>query len=121
LIEYSTLNKWAAEIGISLAKKQSISGPVEKILLPCPEETLGARADFQNNNTEGFSFINLTDQIKEASPNFGASLPSGQVAWEDASPCGLEIQMPNGVILKIGQVPLDALWPQVVEFVRTFA
>jgi hypothetical protein len=120
-IGYSTLNKWAAEIGISLAKKQNISDALEKILLPCPDETLGANADFQNNSTEGFSFINLTEQIKETLPNFGASLLFGQAVQENASPCGLEIQMPNGVMLKVGQVPFGALWPRIVEFVRVLA
>ncbi len=120
-IGYSTINKWAAENGISLAKKQNISDSLEKILLPCPDKTLGASADFQNNNKQGFSFINLTHQIKEASPDFGASLPSGQVAREDASPCGLEIQMPNGVMVKVDQLTFGALWPKVVELIRAFA
>jgi hypothetical protein len=33
----------------------------------------------------------------------------------------LEIRLPNGIMLKIDQVPFDTLCPQVVEIVRALA
>jgi len=108
-VGYSTLTKWASQHGISMTKS---SFPYE---MPDPQTVS------PNNHQEGFSFVNLTDQVKGTSPSFGASLFFGQAVQENTPPCGLEIQMPNGVMLKVGQAPFGALWPKVVELVRALA
>ena len=108
-VGYSTLTKWAGQNNISLTK------PAFPCEMPNPQ-TIS-----KNDHREGFSFVNLTDPVKEASPGFDASLLFGQAVQENTTPCGLEIQMPNGVMLKVGQVPFGALWPQIVEFVRALA
>lgn len=60
-IGYSTLTRWASQLGVSLSKTS----------LPYSAELPGAQAVPPNNNgKESFSFINLTEQIKEAAPNF---------------------------------------------------
>lgn len=110
-VGYSTLTRWASQLGVSLAKTS----------LPSSGEMPIAKTTFQNSQHEGFSFINLTEEIKEVPPTCGVSLFSGHAVQESASPCGLEIKMPNGVMLKVDQVPFGALWPQIVEFVRALA
>ena len=108
-IGYSTLTRWASQLGISLAKIPSSHS----------NETPSVKTSPKHNQGEGFSFINLTDQLKEANPTFNPSSFPNQPPQGDS--CGLEIQMPNGVVLKVKQVPFHALWPQVVDFVRTLA
>ena len=108
-VAYSTLTRWASQLGVSLAKAPS----------PRFNETPGAKGN-PHNNQEGFSFINLTGQIKEATAGFGPLFFPHQASQEDTSPCGLEIWMPNGVTLKVDQVPFGALWPQVIQLVRAF-
>lgn len=111
-IGYSTLTRWASQLGVSLSKTS----------LPPSQELPGTQAVPPNNNgKESFSFINITEQIKEAAPNFCDSFLSNQFLQAEAPACDLEIRMPNGVMVKVGQVPFDALRSYVVEFVRAFA
>lgn len=124
-IGYSTINEWASRQGISLAKEK------KKRLSDDPSKTslAGGSPNTTNNlkdkKMEDFSFITLTDHIKGPVPFLSSSI-SHQASQEphfpkDSPPCGLEIRMPNGVMLKVGQIPFSALWPQVVEFVRALA
>lgn len=118
-VGYSTLNKWASQTGISLAKKQNIREVPAKTTLTDPNETPRTSTDSDNRSKEGFSFINLTNRIKDATP--GPSFFHHKILKRDAFSCGLEIRLPNGIMLKIDQVPFDTLCPQVVEIVRALA
>jgi len=109
-VGYSTLTRWASQLGV----------PLTQTSLP-RTGSISSKAAPQNNHQERFSFIDLTGQGNEAPPNFEASLLPGPSVQESPSPCGLEIQMPNGVMLKFDRVPFGALWPRVVEFVRALA
>lgn len=124
-VGYSTLTGWATQEGISLKKekKKFISETLAKANLG--DEAPNTNADLKDNGNEGFSFINITDHIKNAAPPLlSSATPQASQALhcpKDSHPCGLEIRMPNGVMLKVEQVPFGALWPQVVEFVRALA
>jgi len=126
-IGYSTFNGWASQQGISLKKekKKFSSDALAKTNLA--DEIPNMATDPKNKGKEGFSFINLTDHIKGSTPFLFHSNPHqiSQVQeshyLKDSPPCGLEIRMPSGVMLKVDQVPFSALWPQVVEFVRALA
>lgn len=124
-IGYSTINGWASQQGISLAKekKKLLSDSSAKTSLA--DVVPNTANDIKDKEMKGFSFITLTDHIKEPAPFLSSSTPR-QASQEphcpkDSPPCGLEIRMSNGVMLKVGQVPFSALWPQVVEFVRALA
>ena len=122
-IGYSTITGWANQQGISLAKekKKLLSDGSTKTNLV--DGTPNMAHDLKDKKMEGFSFISLTDHIKEPTPVLPSSnrhQPSQEThCFKDLPPCGLEIRMPNGVMLKVDEVPFSALWPQVVEFVRT--
>lgn len=124
-IGYSTIHWWASQQGISLTKekKKFLSDDSAKTSLA--DEALNMATYLKDKGMEDFSFINLTDHIKDAPSFLSSSIPhqaSRELHYsKDSSPCGLEIRMPSGVMLKIEQVPFSALWPQVVEFVRALA
>lgn len=124
-IGYSTIHWWASQQGISLTKEQKkfLSDGSAKTSLA--DEEPNTATNLNNQEMEDFSFINLTDHIKNSPPFLSSSIPQ-QASREphcpkDSPPCGLEIRMPSGVTLKVDQVPFSALWPQVVEFVRALA
>jgi|GEM_PF-5875683 len=124
-VGYSTLTGWASQAGISLRnKKQKICSTTHQVKTSLADGFTPFNEDVSEyNNSEGFSFIDLTPQAKEATPPFLSGFIPHQVHQEpdcikDPATCGLEIRMPNGVMLKVEQVPFNALWPQVIEFVR---
>ena len=41
-----------------------------------------------------------------------------QEATQSLESCGLEIQLPNGIRLKLEKVPFRHVWDQVMELVR---
>ena len=104
-IGYSTINGWASQQGISLArekKKLLPDGPAKTRL---SDETPNTATGLKDKGMESFSFINLTDHIKDAAPFLSPSiLHQTSQAQEshcpkDSPPCGLEIRMPSGVML----------------------
>lgn len=125
-VGYSTLTGWASREGISLLKKKKLfSGHQEKISL-AGEAATPSHPDSNDKVSQGLSFIDITSYTKDAAPPTLLSATPHQaqepICPKDLPPsCGLEIRMPNGVMLKVDQVPFHDLWPQVVEFVRALA
>ncbi len=124
-IGYSTINGWASQQGISLTKEKKKLLCDDPSKLNLTDEAPNMASDLKDKGMEDFSFINLTDHIKDV-PTFLSSSTPHQAPQElhcpkDAPLCGLEIRMPSGVMLKVDQVPFSAVWPQVVEFVRALA
>jgi hypothetical protein len=121
-IGFSTINGWASQQGISLTKEKKKLLSDDSAKTNSADEAPNTATDLKDKGMEDFSFINLTDHIKDIPPFLSSSIPH-QTSQElhcpkDSPLCGLEICMPSGVMLKVGQVPFSALWPQVVEFVR---
>lgn len=125
-VGYSTLNGWAAQAGFSLiSKKKIFSGHQEQTSL-ADETPLSSHADFNDKKSQIFSFIDMTNYTKDAAPPFlSSAIPrpaQESPCTKDLPPsCGLEIRMPNGVMLKVDQVPFPALWLQITELVRAVA
>ena len=124
-IGYSTIHWWASQQGISLVKEQKKFLSDGSVKTSLADEAPNTVTNLKNQGMADFSFINLTGHIKEVPPFLSPSIPQ-QASREpncpkDSPPCGLEIRMPSGVMLKVDQVPFSALWPQVVEFVRALA
>ena len=46
------------------------------------------------------------------------SISCSQQAARSLEPCGLEIQLPNGIRLKLEKVTFNQVWIQVVEWMR---
>jgi hypothetical protein len=124
-IGYSTIHWWASQQGISLAKEQKKFLSDGSVKTSLADEAPNTATNLKNQGMEDFSFINLTDHIKNGPPFLSSSIPhkaSRELhCSKDSSSCSLEIRMPSGVMLKVDQVPFSALWPQVVEFVRALA
>jgi hypothetical protein len=124
-IGYSTIHWWASQQGISLTKERKKLLFNDSAKTSLVDEVSNTSTDLQTKRMEDFSFINLTDHIKDAPAFLSSPLPH-QAPQElhcpkDALLCGLEIRMPSGVMLKVEQVPFSALWPQVIDFVRALA
>jgi hypothetical protein len=122
-IGYSTINGWASQQGISLAKEK------KKLFLDSSAKTSltddapnTSNDDKDKKEMEGFSFITLTEHMKEVPPFLSSPIPHETVPDlprpQDLPLCGFEIHMPRGIMLKVEQVPFSALWAQVVSFVR---
>ena len=58
------------------------------------------------------SFVDITSQISKDSTS------CSQQAARRLEPCGLEIQLPNGIRLKLEKVTFNQVWIQVVEWMR---
>jgi hypothetical protein len=126
-VGYSTLTKWSALTGISLRKHPrqvlSQSAIPSNEASPAPNDHEGL--NIQNN--EGFSFIDITNYAKgDPHPNAPPTAPRCTLSEpifppSDFPPCGLEIRMPNGIILKVDAVPFPDLWPKITELVRAVA
>lgn len=118
---YSTLTRWAAREGIVLTKREK-NFPV----LQEPISTSNKPA-IVNKDTESLPFIDVTPYTKDGKlfspPPFQDSQePGGRQTHENTQlSCGIEIHLPNGVTLKVEQVPSFNFWHQAIEFVRAFA
>jgi hypothetical protein len=124
-IGYSTLTKWATQQRVSLAKDKEKISPSFQAKVNFLNKASELDSSLKPDNNGNFSFISLTaSQNKTADPVFSPFL-LGQASQETSCPkdlpvsCDMEIRMPNGVTLKIGRIPFQALWPQVVEFIQT--
>jgi len=126
-IGYSTLTGWATQEGISLVKekKKIFSNPQPKVSLEGKRATFNA--DLKYKHSGGFSFIDVTGYTKDDASSFSSPINfypvDENLSRKKDSPrfCGMEIRMPNGVTLKVDNIPFQALWPQVVGFVRALA
>jgi hypothetical protein len=128
-VGYSTLTKWAALTGISL--KRNPRQAFSQFEIPSVEENsvLKDHECLNTQNNEAFSFIEVTSYVNKGEPtqNVAPTTPCRTLKEPVSSPpldlpsCGLEICMPNGVILKVDQVPFPALWPQIMELVCAVA
>lgn len=101
----STLVRWSTQIGISL-RKQTVQAVNSPQLTKTSNKPGGARSSH-----DSFSFIDITDR--------SSFIPAQ--APEKVLLSSLEICMPNGIILKVEQVPFDRLLPQLAEFTKSLS
>lgn len=102
----STLSRWSTRTGISLREQGTQVDNRAKALKTITE----AESANSSHNSKCFSFIDITDHS-----SFIPIQASGKVLLSR-----LEIHMPNGITLKIEQIPFDKLLPQLVELTKSF-
>jgi len=104
-VRLSTLVKRSTQIGISL-RKQTVQAGNPPQLTETSNKTDGARGSH-----DSFSFIDITDR--------SSFIPAQ--APEKVLLSNLEIHMPNGMMLKVEQIPFDRLLSQLAEFTRSLS
>ena len=115
----STLYKWSLQLKIPLLRGDKKDSNVESRTInlssaTCPKSK---RSGYKKHDVflpppaSDVSFIDITSQIRPES----ASFP--QQVRQSLEDCGLEIQLPNGVKLKLEKVSFNHVWTQVIELV----
>src|SRR5271169_524790 len=87
-VGYSTLTAWASQARISLKnKQQKICSTLHQVKTSLADESTPVNEDgSKHNNSEGFSFIDITHQAKKAVPPFLSGLMPHQVPQEPHYP-----------------------------------
>jgi hypothetical protein len=119
---YSTLTRWASREGISLTrgKEENPSGLQDPL-------SLTDKSAIAHKDTGSFSFIDVTSHAKNRNSFSPTMSPPSQkpgnfqLPETNLSSCVIEIRLPNGVMLKVEQVPSHDFWSQAVGFVQAFA
>jgi hypothetical protein len=121
-IGFSTLAKWAREEGVSLRRKKK--GPPSADF---QEGTAGKEGNQQNScgtAKEIFSFIDMTGYAQGV-PFEPRVVPAqgDETARRarTAQSCGMEIRLPNGIMIRLDQVSAHEFWSRAIGFVRALA
>lgn len=116
-IGLSTFHKWSLQLRGPLRERDEKASAVESNTLNSNSSAFSEEKGRKEINkqdallpsfTSSLSFIDITSQLRKEPHQASQSLES----------CGLEIRLPNGVMLKLEKVPFHHAWDQVIEWVR---
>lgn len=117
-IARSTLYSWSLRLGIPHFRGNKKTSPVSNETPPISGPfSKGKQKKYKKHDllltspASDFSFVDITSQMSKGTRSFS------QQAGGSLEPCGLEIQLPNGIRLKLGKVPFQHVWDQVIELV----
>lgn len=116
----STLYYWFSQLGMPHLRRSKKASAVEtnKSTLASDPLFKDKRSGYKKDEVilpppvSDFSFIDISAQLGKLS----LSIP--QEATQSLDPCDLEIQLPNGIKLKLEKIPFHHIWDQVIELVR---
>lgn len=117
-VGFSTLAKWAREEGVSLRRKK------KGLPADFQEGTAGKEGNQQNacgTAKEIFSFIDMTGYAQGIPFELRDVPPQGDETARgsrSSHSCGMEIRLPNGIMIRFDQVSAHEFWPQAIGFVR---
>lgn len=119
-IARSTLYSWFLQLGPSHfrgnRKTPSVNNgttvPISDIIFKGKQREYKKHDIFLTPVSSDISFVDITSQMSKD------SISCSQQAARSLEPCGLEIQLPNGIRLKLEKVTFNQVWIQVVEWMR---